>query len=148
MEEIIGRGLTAKAREALGKPNADGGSIFVNPDQWDGYQPARNRVYDVIKGTTTGQPVDNVVVLTGDIHSSWAADLTQDPNNADTATGGYNPAILADGIEFANPEWAKDRNLVTAEAAEIDIRLWPLLRGHVVLPLITLTGVVADVTTR
>jgi alkaline phosphatase D len=33
-----------------------------------------------------------VVVLTGDIHSSWAADLTQDPNNLDVSAGGYNPA--------------------------------------------------------
>ena len=32
------------------------------------------------------------MVLTGDIHSSWAADLTQDPNNPDLASGGYNPA--------------------------------------------------------
>jgi alkaline phosphatase D len=46
----------------------------------------------VLKGGN-GQPaVDNVVVLTGDIHSSWAADLTQDPNNANVASGGYNGA--------------------------------------------------------
>jgi len=31
-------------------------------------------------------------VLTGDIHSSWAADLTQDPNNPVVAAGGYDPA--------------------------------------------------------
>ena len=36
--------------------------------------------------------MNNCVILTGDIHSSWAADLSQDPNNPDTATGGYNPA--------------------------------------------------------
>ncbi len=44
----------------------------------------------------------NVVVLTGDIHSSWAADLSQDPNNPDLASGGYNPAT-GDGaraVEF------------------------------------------------
>ena len=34
--------------------------------------------------------MNNVVVLTGDIHSSWAADLTQDPNNTDVTSGGYN----------------------------------------------------------
>ena len=37
-------------------------------------------------------PVGNVVVLSGDFHSSWAADLTQDPNNSDIAAGGYDPA--------------------------------------------------------
>ena len=66
--------------------------MFFNSDQWDGYQPARDRVYDVIKGSAAQPGVSNVVVLTGDIHSSWAADLTQDPNNVSVATGGYNPA--------------------------------------------------------
>lgn len=32
------------------------------------------------------------MVLTGDIHSAWAADLTQDPNNPNLATGGYSAA--------------------------------------------------------
>ena len=52
---------------------------------------------------------------------------------------GRTTRILADGIEFANPEWAKDPFLVKAKAAEVDIHLWPLLRGLVVLPLIKLT---------
>ena len=47
--------------------------------------------------------------------------------------------IVADGIEFANPEWAHDPHLVKAQAAQIDLRLWPLLRGRIELPLITLT---------
>ncbi len=75
-----------------GLPNAVGGGLFLNADQWDGYQPARDRVYEVIKGSATQAPVDNVVVLTGDIHSAWAADLSSDPNNPVVATGGYDPA--------------------------------------------------------
>ena len=47
--------------------------------------------------------------------------------------------IVADGIEFANPEWAHDPHLVKAQVAQIDLRLWPLLRGRIELPLITLT---------
>jgi len=46
--------------------------------------------------------------------------------------------ILADGIEFANPEWAIDPHLVKAEGAQIDIELLPLLRRHVVLPRVEL----------
>ncbi|CAD5370979.1 Phospholipase D [Rubrivivax sp. A210] len=76
----------------FGLPNAAGGGLFLNSDQWDGYQPARDRVYEVIKGSATQPGVDNVVVLTGDIHSSWAADLSQDPNNPVVAAGGYDPA--------------------------------------------------------
>src|SRR5215208_6196800 len=33
---------------------------------------------------------------------------------------GRTTRILADGIEFANPEWARDPQLVKAEGAEID----------------------------
>lgn len=52
---------------------------------------------------------------------------------------GRSTRIVADGIVFANPEWAKDPQLLQADAAEIDIRLLPLLRGRVELPLIKLT---------
>lgn len=85
-----------------GLPNAQGGGLFANSDQWDGYQPARDRVYEVIKGGNGLPGVNNVVILTGDIHSSWAADLSQDPNNSDVATGGYNP-VTGEGssaVEF------------------------------------------------
>lgn len=46
--------------------------------------------------------------------------------------------IIMDGVEFANPDWAKDRNLVSADAAEVDVRLWPLLRRRIELPRIAL----------
>ena len=52
---------------------------------------------------------------------------------------GRDTRILADGIVFANPEWAKDPQLVQAEAAEVDIRLLPLLQGRIELPLVKLT---------
>ena len=51
---------------------------------------------------------------------------------------GRTVTVLAEGVEFANPPWARDPFLVKAESAEFDIRLWPLLRGQVVLPRISL----------
>ncbi len=75
-----------------GAPRAQGGGVFVNSDQWDGYQPARDRLFAVLQGSEGAPPVPNTVVLTGDIHSSWAADLTPDPNNPDPASGGYDAA--------------------------------------------------------
>jgi uncharacterized protein involved in outer membrane biogenesis len=51
---------------------------------------------------------------------------------------GRTTRVLADGIEFANPDWAKDSQMLTAEGAEVDIHLFPLLRGRVELPLVTL----------
>ena len=89
--KLLGQGVMFAQVKVQGAPNSAGGGVYFNSDAWDGYLPARNRVYDVIKGDAGHAPVNNVVVLTGDIHSSWAADLTQDPNNANVATGGYNP---------------------------------------------------------
>jgi uncharacterized protein involved in outer membrane biogenesis len=51
---------------------------------------------------------------------------------------GLNTRVIADGIEFANPTWARDPYLIKAESAEFDIKLWPLLRGQVELPLVSL----------
>ena len=100
--KILGQAVMFAQLKVEPAPNAAGGGRFINSDQWDGYQPARDRLYDVFKGSSSSPPVDNVVVLTGDVHSSWAADLTQDPNNPDTATGGYDPATGAGSraVEF------------------------------------------------
>jgi len=51
---------------------------------------------------------------------------------------GRTATVIADGIEFANPDWAKDPYLVKAEKAEIGIRLWPLLSRKIVLPSVAL----------
>jgi alkaline phosphatase D len=100
--KLIGQGVMFAQLKGVAAANAAGGGAFLNPDQWDGYQPARNRVYAVLQGGNGQLPVNNVVVLTGDIHSSWAADLTPDPNNPDVTSGGYNPATGegARAVEF------------------------------------------------
>jgi alkaline phosphatase D len=64
-----------------------------NMDQWDGYSHARDRLYDMLE-----KEDENVVVLTGDIHSSWAFDLTRDPFAKD-----YNPARDNLAVEFVVP---------------------------------------------
>jgi AsmA family protein len=51
---------------------------------------------------------------------------------------GRNTRILADGIEVANPDWAQDPQLLTAQSAEIQIELLPLLQRRIVLPLVKL----------
>lgn len=43
-------------------------------DTWDGYKAERNRIYDTILNYN----IDNVVVLTGDIHTAWANELWTD----------------------------------------------------------------------
>ncbi len=52
--------------------SATRGAQVLNVDAWDGYAPARERLFRHI----ADHSIDNVVVLTGDIHSSWGSDLT------------------------------------------------------------------------
>ncbi len=51
---------------------------------------------------------------------------------------GATTRVFADGIQFANPPWARDPYLVEAQGAEIHIRLWPLLSRKVELPVLKL----------
>jgi uncharacterized protein involved in outer membrane biogenesis len=46
--------------------------------------------------------------------------------------------VRADAIRFANARWAREPHMASAERVEIDVRLWPLLRGSVQLPEIRL----------
>ena len=63
--------------------------VTVNKDQWDGYTYERNRLYDSI----TANNIDNLVVLTGDIHTSWVNDI---PLSGYDASGCQNSL----GVEF------------------------------------------------
>lgn len=52
---------------------------------------------------------------------------------------GRTSTIRADAITFANASWAKQPAMATADRVEIDVRVWPLLRGSVQLPEVRLT---------
>ena len=54
-------------------------------------------------------------------------------------TLGRTTTVQLDGVELANPDWAKEPYLLKAKAARFDIKLWPLLFGKVELPEIALT---------
>jgi alkaline phosphatase D len=56
------------------------GQKVRNADAWDGYQGARERVLDVLHE----HRIKDVVILTGDVHSSWAMDVPR------TAWDGYS----------------------------------------------------------
>jgi len=72
--------------------------VSLNVDQWDGYQPARDRVIQEIQGIGA----DNLVVLTGDIHTSWGQELSTDPY--DTAVyDPRDPRRASLGVEFVCP---------------------------------------------
>jgi len=80
---------------ALGIPSVPS---LINSDQWDGYQADQT---DVLRhlGSLPAAAGDTVV-LTGDIHSSWAMDLPADR----TSGPGYRPV----GVEFVCPSVTSD----------------------------------------
>ena len=73
------------------------GTTTLNPDQWDGYAPSRQRLLRHLADNY----IDNTVVLTGDIHSGWCNDLAFNPWDP----AGYNPATGSGvlGVEFVSP---------------------------------------------
>jgi alkaline phosphatase D len=104
---LIGQQVMFGQLKAVGAPNASNtdnpggqGGVFINPDQWDGYPRAREAIRNIIRGgpAAPNVAIDNVVVLTGDIHTSWAMDITEDPNNPGT----YDPdtGMGSMGVEF------------------------------------------------
>ncbi len=79
----------------------DGGNA-LNADAWDGYQADRSRLLNHL----ADKQIDNVVILTGDVHSSWAFDVTNDPANPLV----YNP-VTGEGslaVEFVCPAVASE----------------------------------------
>ncbi len=78
--------------------------IQLNNDQWDGYPAARERLL------RQAQAAGNVVVLTGDIHSSWGCDLPIDRDAYDPETGVgsvavemVTPAVSSRTLPFLTP---------------------------------------------
>jgi alkaline phosphatase D len=62
---------------------------IVNPDQWDGYPHERKKVLDNILDNN----IENVVFLTGDIHTSWANDIPYTKANYNAQTGAGSVAV-------------------------------------------------------
>ena len=82
------------------------GAVFVNLDQWDGYPKERSAILGAIKKAG----VQNLVALTGDLHTFLAGYLKTDFNNLfespmgiELMVGSVTSANLAEGIEAAVP---------------------------------------------
>jgi AsmA family protein len=51
---------------------------------------------------------------------------------------GATSTVRLDGVEIANADWGKAPHMLTVEQVDFDIRLWPLLKGDLVLPRLVL----------
>ena len=78
-------------------------TVIPNADTWDGYQASRERLFDMIERIK----VNNLAVLTGDIHSSWAYDLPRRPFDGYDKKGGKGSV----GVEFAGTSISSPSNL-------------------------------------
>ena len=83
------RALTLPAALRRLLPGAVAGGAGVNAGQWDGYPEERRSLFEFLEG----EAITDVVVLTGDLHSSWAAELTLDTT----------PPGRPVGVEFVTP---------------------------------------------
>ncbi len=73
------------------------GGVGFNPDSWNGYRATRMRVLDHLEN----EGIDNVVFLTGDVHSSWVFDVpapSGSEKDYDRTTGAGSRAV-----EFVTP---------------------------------------------
>ncbi|MBA3302850.1 MAG: alkaline phosphatase D family protein, partial [Acidimicrobiia bacterium] len=75
-------------------------------DSWDGHPAARSRLLDLV----AGEEVSNPVVLTGDYHAAFVADLRAEPFGADTPvvateliTPAISSALFSQDFTAANP---------------------------------------------
>lgn len=77
---VIGQQVPTFARNIAGR---------YSMDKWDGYVASRQRLYERLKTTKAPNPI----VLSGDVHTHWGADLKMDF---------ANPASETVGVEFTN----------------------------------------------
>jgi alkaline phosphatase D len=112
------------------------GTTTLSTDTWEGYRPSRQRVMSAI----ADQKLSNVVVLTGDVHSSWAYDVPNNPWDGYDASSGrgtvaieiVTPAVTSPS-GFGTPEQAAQRvEKMTKERPHLRY-IDGLRRGYVVL---------------
>jgi alkaline phosphatase D len=97
----------------------------VNPDAWDGYTANRDRI---VAGLVDS-PVRNAVILTGDVHSHWAAEVREtfdDPSSPVVATELVTTSISSGGDGTDSRD---DADAVLAE--NLHVRYHANRRGYV-----------------
>jgi len=93
-------------QQVMFAPMAPNGAPAGNKDAWDGYRPARDRVIDFLEASR----IRNSVILTGDVHSSWAYDIARDPwRGYDPRTGRGALAVEIVTPAISSPGWGTEQ---------------------------------------
>jgi alkaline phosphatase D len=123
-------------------------------DSWDGYPAARQRIMDFV----ADKNINNLIVLTGDVHANWASNLTTDYNDPDAPIFGaefVGTSITSGGN---GSDWRADTEKILAQNPHI--KFFNNYRGYVrcqvtpeqwradyrIVPYVTQPG--ADICTR
>jgi alkaline phosphatase D len=69
----------------------------IGMDRWDGYPAERRQIFDFFYENN----LNNIVVITGDVHTSWAFELTGDPSNPEVYDCKTGKGVI--GAEFTTP---------------------------------------------
>jgi alkaline phosphatase D len=67
----------------------------ANTDEWDGYTADRRRLLDHI----ADEKIDDVVFLSGDVHTAWANDVPQGPGKPLVATEFVTSSITSNNVD-------------------------------------------------
>ncbi|MFC3678980.1 alkaline phosphatase D family protein [Bacterioplanoides pacificum] len=95
--KICGQQVQIQHIGPVALPDKLGGGTSFFLDTWDGYTSTRRRLFNHLENNN----IDNFIVLTGDIHSTWVADLAQDPFDRAKYNGSTGDGAL--GVEFVTP---------------------------------------------
>lgn len=98
--KVIGQQVMMAPLTAFGIP--------INNDQWDGYPAERDSLFSFMATDS----IDNTVVLTGDIHTSWANDLPGDNYVPSTGSGSLGVEYVVTSVTSSSFNIPVGQNLV------------------------------------
>lgn len=101
----------------------------VSMDAWDGYRASRRRILDGAKAAG----VENLMVLTGDVHVGYGFDIKDDFDDPDSATLGTE--IAATSVASGRDGAEKPANWDTYMKANPHLRFYDGRRGYVTVAL-------------
>jgi alkaline phosphatase D len=137
--DLLGQQVFFAARDFTSGPK-----VAYSMDAWDGYVASRDR----ITNGAVERGVDNLVVLTGDVHRHYADELKADYHDPDSATVGtelVTTSITSDGdgqdvpadskvqrtenphIKFINGQRGYVRATITPDQLTADFRVLPFV---------------------
>ena len=84
--------------------------VPINVDQWNGYPAERARLLDHI----WNNDIENVVVLTGDIHTAWGNDIPYSNYDGDTGEGSVGVEFVTTSVTSPGFPFPVGQNIIQA----------------------------------